>query len=488
MFSFSICNISVHNATTRSYFFNFKWHNAIFPKRAVCNIFIFSNWSPLDSSPPFDPPKSCPIDEDVCCIDITDLVPKCAKWYFLKASLYLPSFSKALPSLFIVSNSSVEGIFPTIIKFKRSNIIRGSVMVGITELVGRGVSVGVVGVGDVDDSRPAWLSFFRVFMMGMTVVAILAVDFNIFPRRFAKTETYGISLMDMGVGAMVFAAGFVSVNTMSSKRNTINKKMWVSSHLFKRATPLLLLGFARLIAVKATAYHEVVAEYGVHWNFFFTMAILFFVHGFVSNLEVLNPNTPLLACAFTMTAYQYALSVHHLDKYILEAPRENLFSKNREGILGLIGFTVIFEMASFFGKSILRKKLSPIAFLPHFITLFAAVFFGHAVGGIQISRRMVNMPYVLVTLIFSLSLVVAFSFAEKVFRVYEESALVKVLNPALLEWFLCANVCTGLVNLTTNTRAASNGVAAVILLAYLLITMALAVYTNSIFRSMRGKL
>jgi phosphatidylinositol glycan class W len=39
------------------------------------------------------------------------------------------------------------------------------------------------------------LTVYRAHMMLMTVLAILAVDFPVFPRMLAKCETFGVSLV-----------------------------------------------------------------------------------------------------------------------------------------------------------------------------------------------------------------------------------------------------------------------------------------------------
>ena len=62
--------------------------------------------------------------------------------------------------------------------------------------------------------------------------------------------------MDLGVGAFVFGRGLVNRGKIPSWRSTL---------------PLLVIGFIRLALTKGVQYQEHVSEYGVHWNFFFTL-------------------------------------------------------------------------------------------------------------------------------------------------------------------------------------------------------------------------
>ena len=57
--------------------------------------------------------------------------------------------------------------------------------------------------------RLPYLQGYRAMLMVATCLSILAVDFAVFPRRFAKTEMFGVSIMDVGVGSFVFSNALV---------------------------------------------------------------------------------------------------------------------------------------------------------------------------------------------------------------------------------------------------------------------------------------
>ena len=123
----------------------------------------------------------------------------------------------------------------------------------------------------IRETIPVWTNTF-------TVIAILAVDFHIFPRRLAKVETYGNGLMDVGIGCFMICHGMVSREARDPRNHTAFPK--VTEYLRSvgytawKTWPFLLVGVLRLLSVKATDYQEHVTEYGVHWNFFFTIAVV----------------------------------------------------------------------------------------------------------------------------------------------------------------------------------------------------------------------
>ena len=159
--------------------------------------------------------------------------------------------------------------------------------------------------------------------MIVTCLAILAVDFRVFPRRFAKVENWGTSLMDLGVGSFVFSAGVVSARSILKARSSTAKrssasvtKRFLSS--FRHSIPLLVLGLIRLYTVKGLDYAEHVTEYGVHWNFFFTMA---FLPPFVELSDTLTSSTiasyEVVSVLFAVV-YEIVLDNTYLKAYILD--------------------------------------------------------------------------------------------------------------------------------------------------------------------------
>lgn len=117
-----------------------------------------------------------------------------------------------------------------------------------------------------------FLTVYRAHMMVMTVHCILAVDFSVFPRVLGKCEDFGTSLMDVGVGSFVFSLGIVSSKSFSGRPAS----PWIKTCIkaLRTAAPVLALGFIRLLMVKGVEYPEHLTEYGVHWNFFFTLGLV----------------------------------------------------------------------------------------------------------------------------------------------------------------------------------------------------------------------
>ncbi|KAL1963624.1 hypothetical protein VTN77DRAFT_7945 [Rasamsonia byssochlamydoides] len=354
-----------------------------------------------------------------------------------------------------------------------------------------------------------FLTMYRGAMLVTTFVAILAVDFRVFPRRFAKVENWGTSLMDLGVGSFVFSAGVVSArsilrNQTASSLATLPKRLAAST---RHAIPLLILGLIRLYSVKGLDYAEHVTEYGVHWNFFFTLGFLPpFVEIFHSLFAVI-PSYEALSLLIAI-AYQVALESTDLKGYILISPRgPDLLSKNREGIFSFIGYLAIFLAGRATGLRIIprgtspsrtpqqarKRVLSSLAALSVFWTVLFLLNSTYAFGygaRIPVSRRLANMPYVLWIAAFNNAQIFLLCLLETLFfpsvhratdkeseaerSSFATSRLMAAFNKNGLFLFLLANLLTGAVNLSMNTLDASTWQAMAVLIGYMAVVSGVA--------------
>ncbi|KAI1174046.1 GPI-anchored wall transfer protein 1 [Nemania sp. FL0916] len=368
-------------------------------------------------------------------------------------------------------------------------------------------------------STKPFLTTYRGSLLVLTCLAILAVDFRIFPRRFAKVETWGTSLMDLGVGSFVFSAGIVAARPLLKERAQGRATPLVQRLIYsmRHSLPLLVLGIVRLISVKGLDYAEHVTEYGVHWNFFFTLGFLPPFVAISQSVLKLIPSYAALAIILGL-AHQVVLESTSLKAFILTAPRTDLFSMNREGICSFVGYLAIFLAGQDMGMFILPRHANPNSSLDSAaqrrallikmgtwaaawsLLYFFATNFTYG-AGLDVSRRLANFPYVLWVAAFNSAQLWACCLIETIFfpafynshdpkseqEAYNAatSRVLRAYNRNGLALFLIANLMTGLVNLTVPTLDTGPAASMGILVGYASIVTGIAVALDAMNLSIK---
>ncbi|KAG2540439.1 hypothetical protein PVAP13_9NG553600 [Panicum virgatum] len=324
-------------------------------------------------------------------------------------------------------------------------------------------------------SLRADISSYRVSVVLVTCLCILAVDFKIFPRCYAKVETYGSGIMDLGVGSFLVANALVS----RQARN-------ITSMSFRSAlssiSPLVFLGFARIISTLGVDYQVHVGEYGVHWNFFFTLAAV----SILTSIVRIHPKHCGLVGLLILAGYQIWLS-SGLNEYLISDKRSpDIISQNKEGVYSILGYWGMFLIGVSLGyylfvdtKSKGKSRNTQVVK----VWVLAASFWILAIildSYIErVSRRMVfilqcNFAYVM--LVFGQNFQVLSILTLAGFISYEKNLILEdAFNQNMLGSFLLANILTGLVNLSVDTLFASSLTAFMILSVY---TFTLCVVTG----------
>ncbi|ORZ31846.1 GWT1-domain-containing protein, partial [Catenaria anguillulae PL171] len=231
--------------------------------------------------------------------------------------------------------------------------------------------------------------------------------------------------MDLGVGIAVFAQGLVS--GLRSSTHSTNPSVFASA---RRSLPLWILGFLRLALTKATNYDVHVVEYGVHWNFFFTLAAV-------------GPLIALLKSATQLGDGPLAL--------LVTVGPCSFLSWFIHGILSLFGYAAILLFANSTGAWLARKRDSlddwRTAGSGMVLTGAALSYLVHYAWEVTqldpISRRMANAGFVVWMVAFNVGALGLLLLVD---------CWIYALNGNGMLVFLLANVLTGLVNLSMDTH------------------------------------
>ncbi|KAJ6524486.1 GWT1-domain-containing protein [Mycena capillaripes] len=363
-----------------------------------------------------------------------------------------------------------------------------------------------------DSVRPVpALTTYRAHMMLMTVLGILAVDFPVFPRELAKCESYGVSLMDLGVGSFVFSNGVMSAIPLLKDPFHLRAPLLPKvSAVVRKTIPIIALGVVRVLLVKGTEYPEHETEYGTHWNFFITLALLPIFEVLLHPLIRVVPAS-LLGVGVGILQ-QLALSSFGLKHYVRTAPRLNLISANKEGIASLAGYfsiyllglsigTLILPPSPGFFRRLLKGRSTPAelgaprqndkgaielaSYAMVWWALLGLVSLLHVDEGV--SRQTANLAYALWIVAFNTSFILGYLVLDMVFFPTPATRsklkppasvspipvagprappLLEAINKNALPLFLLANVLTGLVNLSMQTMYARTAASMSVLMLY----------------------
>ncbi|XP_070564066.1 phosphatidylinositol-glycan biosynthesis class W protein-like [Ptychodera flava] len=346
----------------------------------------------------------------------------------------------------------------------------------------------------VEGKRP-FISNFRAYGLIGTAISILAVDFVIFPRRFAKTETYGTGFMDYGVGGFIICNAVVSLEARGKNKQNRGFSASIANILqaIKSTAPLLILGFGRLVSVKAADYHEHISEYGVHWNFFFTLAAVRVLSALV--LTFFSPRMSWIISLAVAVGYQYCLTNLGLEHFVLHGSdgnntREGLLNANREGVFSSFGYLALYFAGVQLGIFLFKKRSTLQDWCRVCVVLLISdvslwVIFSLCTETIQpVSRRTANLSFIIWSFAYSVHLLATFLLTDLIttfsmvmgfipapssdvkgqkpntVKGHTKNAptipeskfcLLAAINRNQLLYFLLANILTGVVNMTMQT-------------------------------------
>lgn len=226
------------------------------------------------------------------------------------------------------------------------------------------------------DSR-IFFDFIRFLTITQTTICIFLCDFSFWTERFSKNDYFQVGLMDLGVGCFIFNGGIISKKTTTRK-------------IAKSTVILLLLGFVRLFTVLIFNLEVNLKEYGVHWNFYFTLAVvnMLFIPVNMYSTRLMN-----ISIGATILAV-YECMTPHLTVIIFNENRKGFVLQNKEGLASVIPFLGFFFLLNGISDYLLEKNVNKAilntarVWLINLIVYFVTRVYSNP------SRRLCNLGYI----------------------------------------------------------------------------------------------
>lgn len=310
--------------------------------------------------------------------------------------------------------------------------------------------------------------------------------------------------MDVGVGLFIFSNGIIvkpSISVFSKKK---------LQKLLVGCLPLFILGASRLVVTKEINYQEHVTEYGVHWNFFITLAITriigTIIEGFMKNADQIK-YASIIILVFHETILQLGLSEYIMSDKL---PRDNLLSANREGIFSIPGYISLYLSSIYIGTLLKSDGQELLKVRDVFqktgkmfvISLCCWKMIYVCNGMFGVSRRTANMGYIFWVLAIGCSMVTLFMLTEIYvyftnfnrphwqqiesnnksqldepdFHIPYVPLILQATNYNGLAFFLIANLFTGIINVCFQTMLLDTAASLVIITYYIFLLHVIMVF------------
>lgn len=310
--------------------------------------------------------------------------------------------------------------------------------------------------------------------------------------------------MDVGVGLFIFSNGII----VKPSACAFSKKKF--QKLMVGCLPLFILGASRLVVTKEINYQEHLTEYGVHWNFFITLAVTKIfgtvIEGFMKTADQIK-----YASVAILVVHEAILQLG-LSNYIMDTAlaRDNLISANREGIFSTPGYVSLY-LASIYVGTLLKsdghdllkvreviQKMGKMCLLS--VCCWKMIYVCNGMFGV--SRRTANMGYNFWVLAIGCTMVTLFMLTEIYvyytnfnrpqwqlmepnnksqldepdFHIPYVPLILRAINYNGLAFFLIANLFTGIINICFQTMLLGTPASLVIIMYYIFLLNVIMVF------------